>query len=149
MRLGRCLTTGAGHAGKRRDGDRTLPFHTCFNDRKSCQGGSRGIASRAGNDGRAGRKLFARDLRQAIDRLRQQIDTRVLGVVPRLIDLCVCQTIVCRQINDLHTRRDELRRHRKRCRMGHGEKGDFGLLGDASCVVRLEAQVAYARKRRI
>ena len=33
--------------------------------------------------------------------------------------------------------------------MGHGEKGDVGLRGDAFCIMRFEAQIAYAGKSRI
>lgn len=94
-------------------------------------------------------ELVTSDLGQAVDRLRQQIDVRVLGVVPRLVYLRIGQTVVRRQIYDLDAGGNERGRHRERCRMGHGEEGDVGLCGDTLCIVRFEAQIAYAGKGRI
>ena len=98
MRLGRRLAASARHAGKRRDGNGALAFEAGFHDGQSRQSGSRGVAARTGDDGRACLELVASDLGQAIDRLRQQIDARVLSVVPRLVYLRIGQTIVRRQI---------------------------------------------------
>lgn len=77
VRLGRRLATGSRNAGERGNGDGSFSLEARFHDGKGRQGRRRGIAARAGHDGRDGLELVTCDLGQTVHGLGEQVDARM------------------------------------------------------------------------